>query len=234
LPGHRNGSGFGGHACRYVQADSPVHRLHAAIKLLLALGLVLAAVFVQSPPALLGLLALDCSLYLLARLGPRELWRDLRWLLLNLAVVIGLYLLNQGWPTGLMPGAITGLKVLLFFLPGALFIRTTQMANLGRELRWLLPRQLSFLLFTSLRFMPFFAREVREIAMAQRMRGARLAPRQIINPLNWGDVVRCLLLPLMVRALQTAADAADSAQARGFDLHAQAVRSTRDKEISRS
>jgi len=216
--------------CRYMQADSPVHRLHAAIKLALALALVLMVVLAHSPVLLIALLALECAFYLLARLGLLELWRDLRWLLVNICVVIALYALRYGWPQGLAPGALTGLKVLLFFLPGALFIRTTQMANLGQELRWLLPRPLSFLLFTSLRFMPFFARELREIAMAQRLRGARLAPRQLANPMNWGDLVRCLLLPLMVRALQTAQDAADSAQARGFALNPQPVRSAGSKE----
>ncbi len=230
MPGPRHGSGLAGHACRYVQADSPVHRLHAAAKLALALALVLAAVLARPLGLLLALFALDCGLYLLARLGPGELWRDLRWLLLNLALVVALYALRYGWPQGLLPGASTGLKVLLFFLPGALFIRTTQMASLGRELRWLLPRPLSFLLFTSLRFVPFFARELREIAMAQRLRGARLAPRQLADPRNWGDVVRCLLLPLMVRALQTAQDAADSAQARGFSLQAKPPPGAKTKE----
>lgn len=230
MPRPRRGPGLAGHACRYVQADSPVHRLHASLKLAAALALVLAAVAAKSPVMLLALLAADCGLYLLARLGPLELWRDLRWLLINLAVVVALYTLRYGWPEGLGPGASTGLKVMLFFLPGALFIRTTQMARLGRDLRWLLPRSLSFLLFTSLRFVPFFAREMREIAMAQRLRGARLAPRQLINPLNWGDVVRCLLLPLMVRALQTAQDAADSAQARGFSTQAKPAAATTTKE----
>ena len=66
--------------------------------------------------------------------------------------------------------------------------------------------------------------------MAQRLRGARIAPRQLLNPFNWGDLVRCLLLPLMVRALQTAQEAADSAQARGFVLNTQGASSGKSKE----
>lgn len=232
MPRSRNGTGFAGGMCRYVQADSLLHQAHAGLKLGLAVVLVLGAVLAESPWLLLALLALECLLYLLARLGLGELWRDLRWLLLNLLLVTGLYALRYGWPEGALPGAVTGLKVMLFFLPGALFIRTTQMASLGKDLAWLLPRQLSFLLFTSLRFMPLFARELREIAMAQRLRGARLAPRELANPLNWGDLVRCLLMPLMVRALQTAQDAADSAQARGFIYAAPKGRPAGDKESS--
>lgn len=212
------GKGFNSPACGYVDASSPLHRLHGALKLALAMGSVLAAMLADSPGLLLALLAFNCGLYFLARLGFGPLWRDVRWLLVNLALVLAIYLLRDGWPAGLWPGVRTGAKVLLFFLPGALFLRTTQMKRLSHDLRWLLPRPLSFLVFTSLRFVPFFARELKQISQAQRMRGARLAPRQLANPKNWGDLLRCLLLPLMVRALQTAQDAADSAQARGFSL----------------
>ncbi len=86
-------------------------------------------------------------------------------------------------------------------------------------MRKIMPYRLSFLVFISLRFIPFFAREIREIATAQRLRGARLAPRELINPRNWGDLLHCLILPFIIRALKTADEAALSAEARGFGSH---------------
>ena len=210
--------GFANPACAYQSGDSPLHRMHGGLKLVLTLGLILGAVYLESRAGLLALLAVDAGLYFLAGLGWRALWRDGRWLLVQIAIVLGLFLLRYGWNAGLEPGLKVGVKILLFFLPGALVLRTSQMSRMSREMGWLLPRQLSFLVFTSLRFVPFFAREIREIAMAQRMRGAALAPRQLAKPRNWPDLVNCLLLPLMVRALQTAGEAADSAQARGLNL----------------
>lgn len=218
MPGPRKQGGFANPACAYLAGDSPLHRMHAGLKLALALGLILAAVYLEPWAVLLALLAADMGLYFVARLGWRALWRDGRWLLLQMAIVLGLFLLRYGWAEGFEPGLKVGLKIMLFFLPGALVLRTTQMSRLSREMGWLLPRQVSFLVFTSLRFVPFFAREMREIALAQRLRGAALSPRHLAKPRNWPDLVNCLLLPLIVRALQTAGEAADSAQARGLNL----------------
>lgn len=214
----RRHGGFADPACAFQAGDSFLHRMHGGLKLLLTLGLILTAVYLERWAGLLALLALDAGLYFLAGLGWRALWRDGRWLLVQIAIVLGLFLLRYGWDTGFGPGLKVGLKIMLFFLPGALVLRTSQMSRMSREMGWLLPRQISFLVFTSLRFVPFFAREIREIALAQRMRGAALSPRQLAKPRNWPDLVNCLLLPLMVRALQTAGEAADSAQARGLNL----------------
>jgi energy-coupling factor transporter transmembrane protein EcfT len=115
------------------------------------------------------------------------------------------------------PGIRTALQILLFFMPGIVFLRTTQSSQIMRDLRRILPVRFSFLIVTSLRFVPFFARELHEIAMAQRLRGARLNPRQFINPRSWKDFLNCLMIPLIVRALKTANEAALSAEARAFN-----------------
>jgi energy-coupling factor transporter transmembrane protein EcfT len=83
-------------------------------------------------------------------------------------------------------------------------------------LRRILPYRLAFLVATSLRFVPFFAREIHEIAVAQRLRGANLTARALVNPLCWKDLFFCLLVPILVRAMKTADEAALSAEARGF------------------
>jgi energy-coupling factor transporter transmembrane protein EcfT len=112
-------------------------------------------------------------------------------------------------------------QIILFYIPGAVLLRTTRTGDMMRGLRRIVPYRLSFLVFVSIRFVPFFLRELDEIMTAQRLRGARLLPRQLVDPRNWGDLFHCLLLPLMVRALKTADDVSRSAEAREFGTRQQ-------------
>ncbi|MFH1033961.1 MAG: energy-coupling factor transporter transmembrane component T [Pseudomonadota bacterium] len=203
------------HAGQYRAGLSSLHRLPTAPKLLACLALVAAAVYLESPLALAGLLALDLGLYAWAGLGWRALWPDMRFWLAQTVVVVGLFWLKDG-RQGLLPGALTGLRVMLFFLPGLVASRTTSATRLMADLERLMPARVAFLAYVSLRYLPFFARELKDIAQAQRLRGARLGTRQMLNPLNWGDLLNCLMIPLMVRALQTASEAALAAQVRGL------------------
>ena len=83
-------------------------------------------------------------------------------------------------------------------------------------LKKVLPMSLVFIIFTSLRFVPFFVREIEEIALMQRLRGASVAPRDLVDPRKWKDLFDCLFIPILVRAIKTAEEAALSAEARGF------------------
>lgn len=87
-----------------------------------------------------------------------------------------------------------------------------------RGLRRVIPYRLSFLVFVCIRFVPVFFRELEEIMAAQRLRGARLSPREQLDPRNWPDMFHCLVLPLIVRALKTADEVSRSAEARAFGL----------------
>jgi energy-coupling factor transport system permease protein len=204
-----------GHAFHYRDTGSPLHRLGGGWKLL---GVVLAgaaAVAARNPLVLVLLLAALAAGYRLARLSLAELWQDLRWLALQGAVVFGLYLLRDGW-AGADDGLRTALQIGLFFLPGALLLRTTPSAQLLDAMRGRLPRRLAFGLATSLRLLPAFARELHEIWMAQRLRGALLSPREIWRPKAWRDWVACVGLPLTVRAIRMAEEAALAAEVRGL------------------
>lgn len=206
------------YACQYRAADSPVHRLGAAAKLSIGTLLCAAAVLAHEPLGLAAVLALNAAYYFGARLTLSDLWRDTRYLFMQMAIVIGLHAIRHGVPAGLGPGIRISLQIFLFFVPGIVFLRTTQASEMMRGLSRILPYRLSFLVFTSFRFVPLFAREIREIATAQRLRGARLAPRDLLNPRNWMDTFHCLMIPLLVRALRTADEAALSAEARGFGV----------------
>lgn len=209
----RPGSEYG---CQFKAVDSPVHRLGAGAKLALCAALCAAAVVAQEPWSLAAVLAADAAFWLAARLTAGDLWRDARYLLFQAVLVVGLHALRQGVPAGLWPGLRIALQIALFFVPGIVFLRTTQASQMMRGLARLLPYRLSFLVFTSLRFVPLFARELGQIAVAQRLRGAPLAARDLLHPGRWRDAFDCLALPLLVRALRTADEVALSAEGRGF------------------
>ena len=130
-------------------------------------------------------------------------------------ILVGLYVLRDGAGAA-GAGLRTALQLALFFLPGALLLRTTPSAQLLDAMRGRLPRRLAFGLATSLRLIPAFARELHEIWMAQRLRGAHLSPREIWRPRAWRDWVACVGLPLTVRAIRMAEEAALAAEVRGL------------------
>jgi energy-coupling factor transporter transmembrane protein EcfT len=203
-------------AFQFEHHASPVHRLGGGWKIIFTLGFSAAAVAAKDPWTISALLAALVVLYAVARLGILGLWADLRLFLIQIPIILCLYCLREGVANGLGPGLKEGFKILLFFLPGALFLRTTQSSQIMKGLKKIMPTSIVFIISTSLRFVPFFVREIEEIALMQRLRGASVAPRDLVNPLNWKDLFDCLFIPLLVRAIKTAEEAALSAEARGF------------------
>jgi energy-coupling factor transport system permease protein len=210
---HARTSDYG---CQYRSVDSPVHRLGAGTKLLVGTTLSAAAVLADRPWTIAAIAGLDALYYFGARLTLSDLWRDTKYLVAQTVLILVMYSTRFGFPAGLWPGLRIAAQIGLFFIPGAVFLRTTQASQMMRGLRRVLPYHLSFLVFTSFRFVPLFAREIRDIATAQRLRGARLSARDLLRPRAWSDAFHCLMIPLLVRALRTATEAALSAEARGF------------------
>jgi energy-coupling factor transport system permease protein len=206
------------YGCQFAAHDSLVHRMGAGWKLALGMLLSALAAGVRTPGTLALLVLLTLGYYLAARLTLADLWSDIRLFLFQAALVIPLYCLIHGVAQGLWPGVRISTQIILFYIPGAVFLRTSRTADVMRGLRRIVPYRLSFLVFVSVRFVPFFFREMADISAAQRLRGARLLPRQQLDPRNWSDLFHCLLLPLIVRALKTADEVSRSAEARGFGL----------------
>jgi energy-coupling factor transport system permease protein len=211
----------GDYACQYLTHNSPLHRIGAGWKILACTLLSGLAVGARTPVELLALVIVTLAWYFAARLTLVDLWLDCRFFLIQAAIIICLYCLKFGVAHGFWSGVRTSVLVILFFLPGAVLLRTTRTRDVMAGLRRVIPYRLSFLVFVSIRFVPFFLRELESIAAAQRLRGARLLPRQLLSPRNWRELFHCLLLPLMVRALKTADEVALSAEARGFGLRSE-------------
>ena len=219
LPKLRASLGSCAYPCRFAEHDSPVHRMGAGLKLLLGLVLSTLAAGGRTPASLALLVAANLGYYLAARLTPGDLWRDVRLFFFQAALVIPLYCLVDGVGRGLWSGVRVSTQIVLFYLPGAVFLHTTRTSEAMAGLRRILPYRLSFLVFVSVRFVPLFFKELEEIVALQRLRGARVSPRELLNPRNWPDLFNCVLLPLVVRAFRTADEVSRSAEARAFGLH---------------
>lgn len=196
--------------------DSPLHRLPAGIKLAAVFALSALAVALDSLAALAGLALAEVAAWALARLRAADLWRDLRWILLQAALLLLVFALRDGLAPGAAAAGRTTLQLALFFLPGALLLRTTDSSAMFRALRRVLPGGWAFVAGTSLRFAPFFARELGEIVAAQRLRGLPLRGRASLRPRSLALAGRCVLIPLLVRALRVSSEAALAAEGRGI------------------
>jgi energy-coupling factor transport system permease protein len=207
------------YACQYRVANSIIHRLPTGWKMLIGTVLSILILVVREPLPLLLATTLCLLYYFLARLSPADLWRDIRIFLIQFVILLSIYVYKMGYPEGVWPAVRTSLQIVLFFIPGIVFLRTTQVSSMMKGLRGVVPYRVLFLLFTSLRFVPYFSRETQEIIMAQKLRGARLSPRDMRRPAFWRDLFSCVIIPLLVRALKTADEAALSAEARGMGAH---------------
>jgi energy-coupling factor transporter transmembrane protein EcfT len=186
-------------------------------KTLGAIGLAALAVTARDAPSIAVVALVNLLAWRLGRLSLPALWRDTRWLLLQGALIVVVYALRDGLQ-GLLPGLEVAARIVLFIVPAALILRTTELSAAMRDLRRWLPRELGFIAYASLRYIPFFARELGEIADAQRLRGVAAGPRALLSPRSWPELYRTVAVPLVVRAVKVSGEAALAAEARGLRL----------------
>jgi energy-coupling factor transport system permease protein len=199
-----------------ARPEGKIHHVPPWLRLVLAGGLTMAALF-QSSPLLLGATGLVwCALYGAANLGWRVLLRDLSLVILQAPVVLLVYLWRQGL-AGLEPACIISMRFALVLLPGLWLQRTTRLVDISQTLRRVLPPRTAFVMAVCLRFLPILARDAREIYALQQLRGARIAPRDLIRPWLWPEACHCLAVPLLMRMLRLADQIAVTAQQRGID-----------------
>jgi energy-coupling factor transporter transmembrane protein EcfT len=80
------------YACQYRAIDSPIHRMPSGLKLLVSCGLCAFALMVKEALPLLIATTLSLLFYFLARLTILDLWRDIRFFLVQLLILESLFL----------------------------------------------------------------------------------------------------------------------------------------------
>ncbi|WP_020676732.1 energy-coupling factor transporter transmembrane component T family protein [Geopsychrobacter electrodiphilus] len=200
---------------RRKQPKSPP-RLSAGVALGLCFFLSLGAILTQDPVALGCLSVANLALLFVHRLDRQVLVRGGRVCLWQGGMVTALYVLRYGMAQGLMPGLRISWQLLLVFLPGLILLSGDSGSRMLNALGKILPARSAFVLTTSLKFLPLLLTEISAIYEAQRLRGARIRPRDQLWPGHWGDLLHCLVAPVVVRALEIADNISCAARTREF------------------
>ncbi|MCL2093091.1 MAG: energy-coupling factor transporter transmembrane protein EcfT [Treponema sp.] len=197
----------------YRSRSSPLHKAPAGLKLLALLALSLGA-FVQNLLVLGGIILIILGLSLVARLGPRELLRGSRPLLVLSLGVLSLGALETR-PLGLsIPGLIEGalfcLRLLAAYGAGSLLFAVTTTGELRRSLSrlegalGLSKLRMGLHLALMLGFIPRFFQVWDELNLAWKARGGGRNIRRIF-----------VLIPLAMEGMiNKAAETAAALQSR--------------------
>lgn len=226
---HRGHSSFPG---QYLERTSVIHRLPATAKMILAGSIAVAALFAPTHRVTIGLVLLCTGIYAAARLGWRAFGQDGIVVLLQAPLVLAIFFWRDG-VAGLSAAAMVSARLALVSLPGLWLQRTTRITDLSRTLSRALPQHLAFVLAMSLRFLPLIAREAREIYGRQQLRGARIQPRDLLNPMHWREASHCMAIPLLMRTLHLADQVAVAAKQRGVGESAATLRANQYVDVAR-
>ncbi|WP_241906424.1 energy-coupling factor transporter transmembrane component T [Shewanella sp. 10N.286.51.B7] len=133
-------------------------------------------------------------------------------------ITVSLYALFYG-SERVLEALIVVLRIILVMLPSWWLASTQTAHHMSQVLCLFLPSKWAFVITTSIKLLPFITQEVRDIYHIQCLRGARIMPKELINPINWIELVRCVLFPLLIQLLSLSKHIAKSAQQRHFDKH---------------
>lgn len=223
----------------YVWADSPLHRMRPAAKLIVLLALVALVVMATTPLSLALVAVLVGALVAVSRVGWRvaahAAW-GLRWFLLAVLVMNALFFGSEGalWSwgplrltrAGLEQGGRIVARTLLVVVLGTLLTATTRPQELVDGVRSAL-RPLARLgvpvevvalaVGVTVQFVPTLLRESRQLIRAQTIRCGGVASRGIMQ--RAVSYMR-LLVPMFVSAVRRADELSVAMEARGYRLSA--------------
>lgn len=208
---------------RVIGARSPIHLLDPRVKVGGVLVFMASCLAAQGVAALVLAATAVVGLCLIARIPPVALIRQLRPLLLVLAIsaLVNLLTIDGGellasWgpiaihADGADAAVLYSVRFLLMFVAGTLLVLTTTPIAIADGLRSLLSPLSRFDIQTgeaamaisiALRFVPILARDARDIADAQTARGAGLSGR---GPLAFVRACIPMATPLFTSALRHA------------------------------
>ena len=214
---------------RSAKAEVGLRSAAPTANLLLLIGLV--GIVLASPSLIVRLSALG-SVFLLAGWSGVPIGaflRGLRFVLVFAAVLLVAQALSirAGTPlihgfqrltdVGLLAGAGMALRFLVVLSSSLLFVHVVDPDRLaGMLIRWGIPYRYGYLLVLSLRFVPFFRRELRVVREAQRVRELRTSVRSVAGIRR---AIRYTFVPVLVSGLMRVDSIALSMKGRCFGLH---------------
>jgi energy-coupling factor transport system permease protein len=169
----------------------------------------------------LAALTFGVVLLAIAVKAHRHSWKRVGLLLVwQVTFVMALYGLRFGVEK-LDEGALVAYRMALLLLPGLLVLKALHHGEISRLIMRLLPARLGFVLSTCVFFFPTLWAVMMQIYESQVLNGARILPRELLNPLNWITLVRVICLPAIVTSLALARDIALAAHCRWYGLYSE-------------
>ena len=172
----------------------------------------------RTSAGLLWLTMINLALLLVFQYGFIFLRREIKVFLWQTAIIVSLYILRFGWIEGFKPGAMISWQLSLTYMPGVIFVKTTPQPRIVEAFSAVAPYRVAFVMATCLKFIPLLLTEIRNIYEGQVFRGAKILPRDLLNPWHWPDLVFCLALPVIIRSMNLAGEITLAAKARNFGL----------------
>ena len=146
----------------------------------------------------------------------RKLLRSMRmvWSMLILVFIMGFMFFDL--PTALL----LSIRLFTIMTVSFIFFFSIDPSEMGHALSKMgMPYEISFILTTSMRYVPMIGRKVRQISDAQQARGIDLRPR-IKNISNF----MALMMPLLVQSFILADELALAMESRGFGCKRRSTR----------
>ncbi len=209
----------------YTKGTSLLHRVHPLIKLVLAIGIIVATLCSHSLVLLALLLVHTLALGFSATVGKRIIC--MAQLLIPLAIIMFLlqtYFVPSGpvlflgmTQGGMYDGARVSLRLVGIALPLVLMFMVTKPNDLANACveQLHIPYPYAFTFTTVFRFVPLFAQEMQAIIEAQTARGVEFDSK---NPIKKMQLMLPVIIPLLISSVAKTDASALSAEQRGFYL----------------
>ena len=225
---------------KYVEKDTPIHKLHPMTKALLLLAALMLALIFTHDYSVIPLLIVLIFELMIWRIAGIEFWR----VAIVIKVLLGIFLffiivqgfLYRGGVTplfaighfklwekdigeftleGLLYGIFISVKILVVVIAAIIFVVTTsitKMSALAHSLR--LPYSFSFTLLAGLRFAPLIFKSFSDIKDAQKLRAFDIDRMNIIVRAFKAYVH--ILTPLILNLLRRGMELQISIESRGY------------------
>ena len=214
---------------QYVPGNSLIHRLNPVTKILLTIVICIAAFVTDGLVFLIGLLAVDLLIGIIAGVAGRT-WNIFKGLLKIAAFLFLLQVLltRKGTPVfwiitdqGLLTAGKVVLRLVVVCMPLALVLAVTRITDLTNALVQVLhvPYPYAFTLSTAIRFIPQFLEEMAGIMEAQTARGVAFDKARGLKKFS---MILPLCAPLLISSVRRTDQTAAAAEVRGFRLRTRA------------
>lgn len=221
---------------QYVEGRSPIHKLDARVKIIIAI-LYIVAIFLAKSVSAFALLVLSaCAFVGMTRISPRLILRSMKSLVfiiiftavINIFWMTGDTLLVKFWVVeiyleGVINAALIVLRIMLLIIATSVFMTyTTTPLALTDALEHLLSplkkikvpvHEFAMMMTIALRFIPTLIDETHKIINAQTARGADFSSGSIIKR---AKALIPILIPLFISAFRRADELATAMECRCY------------------